>query len=207
MVRIEEIASSRVRLAIAGLLSSRPRTLGELAEATGVSAQAVLKHLKKLSDAGILSQWEMPRGKYLRSRKVYSIDSRKVADYTERDVLVAVMAEEAPSPSSTGVRRVTPEDSYEELDALALDVMMLQRRVRELSRRTARAVDQLMETELRMASIIDSLGLTDEEKQIARLVFVEEDPERVRRALKDHYGCVEPETAIKNVVRKIRRGE
>ena len=79
MVKIEEIASSRARLTIASLLSSRPRTLGELAEVTGMSVQGVLKHLKKLAEKGIVKEWKMPRGRHLRPRKLYFIESRKVA--------------------------------------------------------------------------------------------------------------------------------
>ena len=47
LVNIEQIASSRLRLKIASLLSSRPATLSELSVLTGISVQGVLKHLKK----------------------------------------------------------------------------------------------------------------------------------------------------------------
>jgi predicted transcriptional regulator len=204
MVKIEDIASSRARLTIASLLSSRPRTLGELAEVTGMSVQGVLKHLAKLGEAGILTEWNMPRGTHLRPRKLYFIETRKVADYSQRDVLVATLGGERPAEKSTGPKAAVSRNSYEELDGLAQDVMMLRRRVRELSRKTARMVDEVVDAESRITALIDALDMTKEERQIAYLIFGEDPPDRVRTILREHYGCSDPEAAIGDVVRKIR---
>ncbi len=204
MVKIEEIASSRARLTIASLLSSRPRTLSELAEVTGMSVQGVLKHLKKLADSGIVKEWNMPRGEHLRPRKLYFIESRKVADYSQNDVLVATLGgarlTEVGSASSTPSTR----NAYEELDGLAEDVMILRRRVRELSRKTSRMVDEVVDAESRVTALLGALDLTGEERQIAYLIFTEDEPDRARAILKEHYGCPDPEAAINDVVRRIR---
>src|SRR5580693_7238848 len=88
LTSIEAVASSKVRLKLANLLSSRPATLGELSSLAGISVQGVLKHLTKLRDEGIVHQEPMKGGKYLRPRKLYFADTRKVSDYSEGDLLV-----------------------------------------------------------------------------------------------------------------------
>jgi predicted transcriptional regulator len=205
LVRIEEIASSRARLTIASLLSSRPRTLGELAAVTGMSVQGVLKHLKKLADAGILKEWTMPRGRHLRPRKLYFIVSRKVADYSQNDVLVATLGGVRPVELSQEAGASGARKAYEELDSLAQDVIILRRRVRELARKTSRMVDEVVDSESRITALIGALDLTEEEKQIAYLIFGEDGPDRARAILREHYGCSDPEAAINDVVRRIRR--
>ena len=128
MAAIEDIANSRARLTIASLISSRPRTLGELAETTGISVQGVLKHLKRLSESGILKEKSLPSGRYLRPRKLYYIDTRRVADYSQGGMIVATLGNE----TVTGDLKV--DDPYRELDRLAQDVILVRRRARELSR-------------------------------------------------------------------------
>lgn len=205
MVRIEVIASSRARLTIASLLSTRPRTLGELAEVTGMSVQGVLKHLKKLEEARLLRERKMKRGRYLKQRKLYFIDNPKVADYSQRDVLVATMGRPRAigEPGEKTADR-SGESSLRELDGLAQDVLILRRRVRDLARRTARMVDEVVESESRIATLVSSLGLTDEEEQVARLVYGDDSPETVRQILREQYGCTDPEGAIRDVMKRIR---
>ena len=204
MVKIEEIASSRTRLTIASLLSSRPRTLGELAQVTGMSVQGVLKHLKKLAESGILKEWNMPRGAHLRPRKLYFIEGRKVADYSQNDVLVATLGGPRMAETGSAARAPADRDTYEELEGLAQDVMILRRRVRELSRKTSRMVEEVVDAESRITALIGALDLTEEERQIAYLIFTEDEREGARAILREHYGCPDPEAAIKDVVRKIR---
>jgi len=196
---IEEIANSRVRLTIASLISSRPRTLGELAEMTEISVQGVLKHLKKLEGEGIIKEWNMPTGRYLRPRKLYYIESRKVADFSQDDLLVASLGR------TPDAEPLTDADAYEELDRLAQDVIMQQRRASELSKRMTRMIDEVLASESRMGALIDSMNLAPDEKQVAYLIFGEDGPDRARKILKDHYGCHDPDSAIREVTQKIRR--
>ena len=93
LATIEDIANSRVRLTIASLISSRPRTLGELAETTGISVQGVLKHLSRLSASGMVKTKNLPSGRYLRPRKLYFIEDRRVANYSEGEMIVATLGE------------------------------------------------------------------------------------------------------------------
>lgn len=197
---IEEIASSRARLTIASLLSSRPRTLGELAESTGISVQGVLKHLNVISRSGILKTRSLPRGRFLRPRKLYFIDARRVADYSEGDMIVAAVgAERTETPN-------VADDPSAELDGLAQDVILMRRRVRDLSERMKRMIEETTDDETRITRLIEGLALTPDERQIAYLLFGDDRPEKVRRILRQHYGCSDPEGAIRAVTEKLREG-
>lgn len=198
MVDIEEFASSAVRLNIASILSSRPATLSELAAATGISVQGVLKHLNKLSRAGVLEEKTMSRGRYLRSRKLYSLKGRRVADYSEGDLLVATLGRAPEEP----ILRVG--DAYQELDSLAQDVIILRRRARELSQRMRRVLEEITEDDGRMGGVIEGLGLLPDEQQIAYLIFAEDAPENARATLREHYGCDDPDAAMRAVSAKIK---
>jgi predicted transcriptional regulator len=207
MPAIEEIANSRARLTIASLISSRPRTLGELAETTGISVQGVLKHLKKLSDAGMVKVKSIPAGRYLRPRKLYYIDTRRVADYSRGDMIVATLGDgREGNPSDQTGNSSTSTDAYAELDRLAQDIILMRRRARELSIRMKRMTEEVTENESRIARLIEGLPLSPEEKQIAYLIFGDDRPEQARRILEEHYGCQNPEAAIRDVADKIRRG-
>jgi predicted transcriptional regulator len=198
MTTIEEIASSRVRLTIANLLSSRPRTLGELAETTGISVQGVLKHLKVISRSGILKTKSLAHGRFVRARKLYYIDTRRVADYSQEDMILATIgAEKVPGEVVAG-------EPYVELDRLAQDVILMKRRVRDLSERMRRMMEETTEDESRISHLIEGLALTPEERQIAYLLFGDDRPEKVRRILRQHYGCSSPDQAIEAVAEKLR---
>jgi predicted ArsR family transcriptional regulator len=197
MAAIEDIANSRARLTIASLISSRPRTLGELAETTGISVQGVLKHLKRLSESGILKEKSLTSGKYLRPRKLYYIDTRRVAEYSQGGMIVATLGNE------TSVGDLKVDDPYTELDRLAQDIILLRRRARELSERMKRMIEEVTEDESRIARLIDGLNLSSEEKQIAYLIFGDDRPELARRVLREHYGCKNPEEAIEDLVEKM----
>ena len=201
MVSIEEIASSRARLKIANLLSSRPATLSELSVLADLSVQGVLKHLKKLSEEGILEEEKMRGGKYLKQRKLYFIESRKIADYSEGELLVATIGRSAKEPP------MKVKDAYEELDWLSQDIVIMGRRARELSKRMRRVLEEIIADEARIGALIDGLALSPEEKQIAYLIFAEDTPEHARAILKEHYGCRDPEAAMKAVAARVRMGQ
>jgi len=201
LVTIEEVASSRVRLQIGNLLSSRPATLGELASLTGISVQGVLKHLKKIGDQGMLEEETMKRGRYLKQRKLYFIRSRKIADYSEGELLVATLGRSVREPP------VKVKDARDELDWLSQDIVILRRRARELSHRMKRVLEEVTEDEGRIGALIDGLSLSPEEKQIAYLIFAEDTPEHARAILKEHYGCADPDAAMEAVAAKVRRGK
>jgi predicted transcriptional regulator len=200
LVSIEDIASSRIRLKLASLLSSRPATLSELGAATGISVQGVLKHLAKLEDAGIIHEESMKGGKFLRPRKLYFIESRKIGDYSDGDLLVSTLSRSSREPPQVS------GDAYHELSSLAEDILILKSRARDLSHRMRRVMDGISEDQTRITALIDGLSLSPDERQIAYLIFTEDTPEQARAILKEHYGCSDPEGAIDSVVAELRRG-
>lgn len=195
---IEAIASSKVRLKIANLISSRPATLSELSALTGISVQGVLKHLNRIADEGLLREENMKSGRFLKQRKLYFIDKRKVADFSEGDLLLAALERVSVTETSRA------KDAYEELDWLAQDVIILRRRAKDLSHRLQRLLVEVAEDEARMAALLSDVELTPDERQIAYLIFAEDSPERAREILRDHYGCLDPEGAMESVSAKLR---
>ena len=198
MVGIEALASSGIRLKIASLLSSRPATLSELAELTGISVQGVLKHLHKIDEGGLLKEESMKGARYLRQRKLYSIEKRKVADYSEGDFLLAALG------SQTTFIPEETKGAYEELDWFAQDILILRRRAKDLSHRLRRVLEEVTENEARIGGLLAGLRLEPEERQIAYLIFTEDSPERAKAILRDHYGCADPTGAINSVSAKLR---
>src|SRR5271157_4815434 len=125
-----EILSSRSRLVIADLLSTRPRTLGELADKTGVSIQAVLKHLQKLDQMGMLEKKSVS-GREISARKLYSLKGAHLGDYSAGSLTVVSMARREGGSSAS-------RSPVTDLEALAEDVLVQRRRIREQARKLGR---------------------------------------------------------------------
>ena len=201
---IESVASSRVRLSIALLLTVRPRTLTELAEGTGVSIQAVLKHTKKLDEEGLLGETTLATGRHLRRRKLYSMKGKGVEGFSRADMLVAAFtpagreggeAEEAKGPGSR----------YLVLESLAEDVIFSRASLRDSIKKLERSVSRLSDSQDRLAKKISGQRtLTSEEKHIAYLYFTEDSESRVKDVLRRHFGCADPDAALADVLAKLR---
>ncbi len=140
----------------------------------------------------------LPSGRYLRPRKLYYIAERRVADYSEGEMIVATLGDRGVASE------LETSDPYDELDGLAQDIIVMRRRVRELSGRMRRMIEEVTENESRIAGLIDTMNLSSEEKQIASLIFGDDGPEQTRRILREHYGCKNPEGAIEEVVEKMK---
>jgi predicted ArsR family transcriptional regulator len=198
LVTIEELTASKARLTIASLLSIRPRTLGELAETTGISVQGVLKHLVILRRHGLLREIRLKRNEYLRVKKLYSIDNRKIGDYSEDDLMIAHMVR------SIGEIEADSSSIYLELENLAEEILFLQRKVRDYAKKMGRIITELASIRLRLASIIDSIELREEEKQIAKVLFTEDSLNEAKNMLSKHYGCKDAGEAIDKTVMGIK---
>jgi len=197
MPSIELVASSRVRLTVASLLTVRPRTLTELSQLTGVSVQAVLKHLAKLDGEGLVGNSNLGPGEFLRPRKLYSLESRGVEGYSREDTIVAALTNPRPAASEQAT-------GYSVLERLAEDVIFGRARMRDVLKRLERTIGEVAEEEARLRRAIERAELTPEERQIAYVVFTEDDAERARDVLRAHFGCSDPEAAVARVVRKLR---
>jgi len=194
--KLEGIVSSRVRLKIADLISIRPRTLRELADITGISVQAVLKHLEKLNRVGVLEEKRIDAAE-LGVRKVYSIAGFHVGDFSLGDLTIVKLSKTAPPLAKT--RRV----GRAELERLAEDSLVQRRRIREQARRLGRMIDDLVASETRLSGLIESLRLGDGERLMVHTFFTEESMEEAESSLKGHYGMVNPRRDIERALEKV----
>ncbi len=198
MAGIDDIVSSKARLKIASLVSIRPRTLGELADTTGISVQGVLKHLARLKKSGLLSESELRDGKYLKYRKVYSIERKRIVDVSQGDLVVAYISKE----SNLEEGRV--RTAYEALETVAEDMIIARRRIRDTIKRLERLIEELSYSQERLMTITRTIGLDREEEQIARILFTEDSVDDTNKALSRYYGLKDPEGSVRSVIQKIK---
>ncbi|MDA4117942.1 MAG: winged helix-turn-helix transcriptional regulator [Thaumarchaeota archaeon] len=202
MPSIEPIASSRVRLTVALLLTVRPRTLTELAESTGVSIQAVLKHTKKLEEEGLLASTILGAGRYVRRRKLYSMKKRVEGASSETMLVAAFAPSDRERPDAEATEE--PYSEYLVLERFAEDVVFSRANLRESLKRLERAISRLAESQDTLTrAIVGRRSLTSEEKHIAYLYFTEDSESRVKDVLKTHFGCADPKAALTDVLTKL----
>jgi len=191
-----EILSSSARLKIADLLSVRPRTLKELADMTGITVQAVLKHLEKLNGLGVLQERRISSAE-VQARRVYSMVDFHVGDFSHGDLTVVKMSRvQAPPGAKKG-------GGYDELERLAEDFLFQRRRIREQTRRLGRMIDELVADEKRLGSLIWALRVRDDEKLVLHTYFTEESAKEAEDALAEHYGMRDSRRAIDQALRKV----
>lgn len=195
---LEGITSSRVRLRIASLLSTRPRTLKELSRLTGISVQGVLKHMEKLGKMGILEE-ERVGSASVPARKVYTLVGVHVGDFSLDDVIIVKASKKEGSAEAPG------KDVYSELESLAEDALILRRRIRDQARKLSRMIDELVQDESRLNALIESLGYGEAEKLILYAMFTEESLEDAAKVLRLHYGEPDPEKRIGEMVARLRQ--
>jgi DNA-binding transcriptional ArsR family regulator len=192
-----EILSSKSRLRIADLLSTRPRTLGELADKTGVSVQAVLKHLERLDSLGILEKRKVS-GKGISVRKLYALKGFHVGDFSAGGLTVVNIAKGSPIPYEG-------RDPVGDLERIAEDVLVQRRRTRDQARKLGRSIDELTAHEERLSGLIDALGLGDEERLIIQTAFTEETLEDAEKELRRVHRIDDPRRSIARALAKARR--
>jgi DNA-binding transcriptional ArsR family regulator len=191
-----EVLSSKIRLGIASALSLRPRTLGELADITGISVQGVIRHLKRLESLGLVDEKRM-KARTPKARLVYVRGGLMIGDYTTGDLTVVKAMRTHPSGAPSAADSGTPEQ-------MAADLIVQRRRVREQARRLGRAIDELVGYQGALESALEGLNLTQEERLILEVVLTEETIEDGRNVLSRYYG-LEDRRSIDEVLTKARR--
>jgi biotin operon repressor len=189
---LPEVTASRSRLRIADLVSTRPYGLKELAGATGISVQGVLKHLRKLRSLGLVQERSV-RSPGLSVRKVYQAGEARVRDFSARDIILVKLSGGRP-----------PESPVASLEELARDVLLERRRVRDAARRLGRSIDELVVDESRLAWAIESLGLDETERLVLQVIYTEETLAGAEQVLLREFGLKEGEGAIERAVAKGR---
>jgi DNA-binding Lrp family transcriptional regulator len=193
----QEVISSTPRLLIADLVSTRPRTLKELADVTGMSVQGVLKHLSRLKTLGVVQEKGI-RGSNLGVRKVFSTNRFRIGDFSAGDLRVVKLSR-TQKPPPARVKNV-----YNELESIAEETLVQRRRIREQVRRLGRMIDEIVEDETRLSTLVESLPLEDDERLILHVIFTEESLEQAERLLTERYGLKDARSAIDGVLRRVR---
>jgi predicted transcriptional regulator len=189
----EALLSSRTRVRIAELISRRPRTLRELARLTRMSIPGVLRHIEAMSKAGLIKE-EPVEMRNLPARKVYSLKGMKVMDFSVGDLTILKVARDKP----------LKEKGARDLESLAMEILMGRRRIREKARRLARAMDELIGYEVKLAKGINDLELTDEERLVLLTLFTEETADEAERVLVRNHGMREARRSIDGALVKAK---
>jgi len=181
--RINEVLTSGVKRRIADAISQRPRTLGELAYASGISIQGVLRHLRQLEKLGIVEERRLSPN-IPKARRVYASKGAMVEDYSSGDLTVAKLIEiwpEAKRLQGTAV----------DLENMSADVLLLRRRVKEETRRLGRLIDEVAESQDQLRTALANAPLNDVERVIVEVILTEETVEDGVKALSKFYGIVD----------------
>jgi predicted transcriptional regulator len=191
-----EVVSSRTRLKVADLVSTRPRTLGELAVATGISIQGVLKHLKKLEGLGLVEEKRI-KSPVLAVRKVYAVKGARLGDFSVGDLTLVKLSGKPSALLGEPDRRL-------DLEYLAEEAILRRRRVRDQARRLGRMIDDLVEDESRIKTALESMDLSDTDRLILQVLFAEESLEEGERVLSVHFGLQDGKKSVEKALRKAR---
>ena len=194
---LPDVTSSRSRLRIANLVSERPHGLKELARATGISMQGVLKHLKMLESLGLAQEMTV-RGPELSVRKLYTTGKSRMKDFSAEGLMLVKLSQE-PSQDSLDAGR-TPD-----IEDLAEETILQKRRVKEQARRLGRMIDDLVEDESRIRSAVMKMSLTDTERLVLQVIFAEETLVEGERVLVDDFGLRGGTDSIAKTLAKARR--
>ena len=191
---VEEVLSSKARLRIMDAVSVRPRTLGELSDATGISVQGVLRHLKRLAELGLVEERGLSRAAP-KARIVYAAASTRVRDYSSEGLTVV---------RSTDVRSGRQPARVHDLERAAGDLLIQRRRIGETARKLGRMIDEASEDQEDLAAAVGSLGLSDTERLIVEVVLTEDTLEEGREVLSKYYG-IEDRRSIERALSKAGR--
>ena len=171
--------------------------MGELAAATAISMQAVLKHLRVLKEMGLVEKKSV-KSPGLSIRKVYEASGARLRDFsTEDQTLVKLSA----TPSAAAEE----PDKFLDIEYLAEEAMVQRRRVRDQARRLARMIDDLVQDESRIKAAIESVDPSEAERLILQVLFTEQSLEEGVRVLLAHYGPRDGKKSIERALGKARR--
>ncbi len=192
---IDEVLVQGARLKIADAVSVRSRTLTELADITGISVQGVLKHLKRLSELGLVEERKAPAS-VTKARRVYVARNSSVGDYSAKDLAIVKLS-----------RATRPEKrrhaKNQDLESLAADVLFQRRRIRNEVKKLGKMIERLVEEQELLNGALETGSFTDDERLILQNLLTEETIEDGVRVLSKYYG-VEDRRSIDKALAKAR---
>jgi DNA-binding transcriptional ArsR family regulator len=177
---LSEVLSSRARIRIEDAVSLRPRTLGELAEVTGISVQGVLRHLKILAKLGLVEERKVS-SKTPKARRVYAARGISLGDYSVGGLTVVKATERVPH-DQRGRRR------GRDLERVSGEMLIQRRRILGEAKKLGRMIDELVDSQQALSSTLAGLKLDDEERLILEVLLTEETASDGLRVLSRFYG-------------------
>ncbi|MDA4126948.1 MAG: helix-turn-helix domain-containing protein [Thaumarchaeota archaeon] len=192
---IDEVLASGTRLKIADAVSVRPRTLTELSDLTGISVQGVIKHLKRLTQLGLVDERKAPASAS-KARRVYVSRSPLVGDYSAKDLAIVKLSKVA-RPEK---RR---HSQNKDLESLAADLLFQRRRIRDEAKRLGKIIDRLVEEEELLNGALEAGSFTNDERLILQTLLTEETIEDGVQVLSKYYG-IEDRRSIDKALMKAR---
>jgi DNA-binding transcriptional ArsR family regulator len=178
--QLSEVLSSRVRLKIEDALSLRPRTLNELASITGISVQGVLRHLNRLEELDLVEERKVS-AKSPKARRVYAAKGATFGDYSTGSLTVVKATEKWPSDKRN-------QREGQNLEKMAGELLIQRRAIRDGAKRLGRMIDGLADDQEALASTLEAMRLSDEERLILEVLLTEETLEEGIRVLSRYYG-------------------
>ncbi len=174
-----EVLSSKARLKIADAVSLRPRTLRELSALTGISVQGVLRHLRKLTELGLVEERKLGSDTP-RARRVYAARAASLSDYSLPGLTVIKATERVPPRKDAQL----PGD----LERVSGELLIQRRRISDSARKLGRMIDDLVDDQGVLTAALEGLSLTDRERLILQVLLTEETRADGERALSRYYG-------------------
>jgi hypothetical protein len=175
-------------------MSTRPRSLRELARLTGLSVPGVLRHLDALAKVGVVRENSIS-SKRIPVRKTYSLKGVTVVDFSFGDLSITEIAK---------TREIKDRGRETNLVLLASEVLMNRRRLHERARRFARTIDDYLESESRLVSVIESMDLEPDERFIVMTAFTEDTMDDAERILESE-GVLDARRSIEGALAKAKR--
>jgi predicted transcriptional regulator len=192
---IDEVLASGTRLKIADAVSVRPRTLTELSDLTGISVQGVIKHLKRLTQLGLVDERKAPASAS-KARRVYVSRSPLVGDYSAKDLAIVKL-------SKVGRPEKRRHSQNKDLESLAADLLFQRRRIRDEAKRLGKIIDRLVEEEELLNGALEAGSFTNDERLILQTLLTEETIEDGVQVLSKYYG-IEDRRSIDKALMKAR---
>lgn len=185
---LSQVLSSRIRLKIEDAVSTRPRTLGELASITGISVQGVLRHLKLLESLGLVEERPL-RPRTPKARTVYVAKSVLMGDYSTPGLTVVKSTEMTPVAISQ--RKGAPN-----LEMIAGELLIRKRRIRDETRRLGRMIDEYVGEKGALVATLDKMKLDSRQRLILTVLLTEEIREDGMKVLASYYGVKDIRTDL-----------
>jgi DNA-binding transcriptional ArsR family regulator len=191
-----EVLSSRAKLRIEDSLSVRPRTLSELASATGISVQGVLRHLRRLTELGLVEERSLSASAP-KARKVYAAKSEVLGDYSTGDLTI-VKSTKKGHPAPFGRKPA------HDLERMAGDILVQRARIKIEAKRLGRMIDELVQDQEELSSALDRGNLGGQERLMLEVLLTDETMEDGLKVLSRYYG-LDDRRSIDSVLTKARR--